>query len=363
MILSFQESGPRRKKRFRRPRRRGAGGVLVAEPATLPPGPLREASRSAYPKRAMRRSDVSRTVDVARLIHAAELTDVEHRIADVVLDRYPQSALLSSRLIASAAKVSPASVTRFSIKLGFADFWEMQNALKVEMRARLNTPPTRLALDSTRRKQTTHEMWERIVALDSENLARTRQLIDVAELERFIQAVANSNGFIYVIGSKKAGVVAHYFAVQLNQVRRGVRRLALSDAVADELLDLTSADMLVVFEPRRATKPLIQVVEAARRAKASIALFSDERPARSLVAAADFVFRTAIDAVSIFDSYAGLFALCHAVMAGVVQELGSRVRPRTEKLELLNRQFGIWAEVRTMRPGIDGQGGVAGSGA
>jgi DNA-binding MurR/RpiR family transcriptional regulator len=304
-----------------------------------------------------RATEVSRTLDVARRIHAAELTDVERKIAEVILDRYPQSALLSSRLIAVAAKVSPASVTRFSIKLGFADFWEMQNALKVEMRARLNTPPTRLAVDSRRRKQTTAEIWARVIELDSENLSRTKQLVDVRELERFIQSLAKGNGAVYVVGSKKASVVARYFAVQLNQVRGRVSLLTLADDLADQLLDLTSSDTLVVFEPRRATKALVHLVEQAQGNGSSVALFSDEKPARPLIAAADFTFRTAIDAVSLFDSYAGLFALCHAVMAGVVQEVGNRVRIRTERLETLNRQFGVWSDVVTTsdRGQVNGQ--------
>jgi DNA-binding MurR/RpiR family transcriptional regulator len=307
-------------------------------------------------------AEVTRTLDVARRIHAAQLTDVEQKIADVILDGYPQSALLSARLIAATAKVSQASVTRFSIKLGFADFWKMQNALKVEMRARLNSPPTRLAVDSRRRKQTTNEIWSRVVELDSENLSRTKQLVDVAELEKFIQSLARGNGAVYIVGSKKASVVARYFAVQLNQVRGRVSLVTLADDLADQLLDLTPSDTLVVFEPRRATKALVHLVDQAHSNGSSVALFSDEKPARALAAAADFVFRTAIDAVSMFDSYAGLFALCHALMAGVVQEVGSRVRTRTERLEELNRGFGVWSDTATPaadRVHADGQGQLA----
>ena len=277
-------------------------------------------------------------------IQAAALTPAEEGIAKAILDRYPQSALLNGRDLARLAGVSPASVTRFAAKLGYAGFQDLQDVLKVEIRARLMTPPKRLALDERSRRRNPAAVLRDALERDADNLHRTVSLIDGHEFVRFVRALnVRSSRTIYVAGSKKAATVAQYFATQLNQIRPNVVQLALADALPDRVLDFGERDLLVLFEPRRATRQLVRLADTARRAGMRLAVFSDEHPPKSL-ATADFLFPTAIDSLTIFDSYAALFALCHAVLAAFIQAAPRAVRLRTGKLESLNRAFVMWDE-------------------
>src|SRR5262245_39420067 len=79
-----------------------------------------------------------------RRIRQADLTPAERSIAAVVLDDYPRSALLSAGQLASTAGVSAASVSRFAAKLGYGSFAEVQEHLREELRARLESPSERL---------------------------------------------------------------------------------------------------------------------------------------------------------------------------------------------------------------------------
>ena len=54
-----------------------------------------------------------------------------------------------------------------------------------------------------------------------------------------------------------------------------------------------------------------------------------------------------VDAVSIFDSYAAMFALCDALLAAVVQHTPKIMRTRAERLEALNEAFATWQPSRT----------------
>lgn len=272
----------------------------------------------------------------------APLTGAEQKLAEVLSRRYPEAALLSARSMADAAGTSPASVTRFARKLGYSDFAELQAELAVEMRARLNSPPKRLTVDVTGRRKPAGALLRDVIARERENLDATVNMIDEAQLEVLARRLANNTkSAVYVAGSKKAGIVASYFAMQLTQLRHGVRLLDLSDALPDEVLDMSAKDLLIVFEPRRATEVLVRLLAEARDLGAETAAFTDEHPP-NVIAASDFLFRTKVDAISVFDSYAAMFALCDALLAAIVQHMPNSVRTRADRLEGLNARFTSW---------------------
>lgn len=276
----------------------------------------------------------------------ANLTAVESKLANVLSQRYPEAALLSARSMADAAGTSPASVTRFARKLGYTDFAELQAELAVEMRARLSSPPKRLTVDMPGRRKTTAALLRDLVARDRENLDATLSMIDEGMLDALMRRLAQgSRSQIYVTGSKKGSIVASYFAMQLAQLRRGVRLLSLSDLLADELLDMTHEDLLVIFEPRRATAMLVSLLTQARSVGAQVAAFTDEHPP-GIIAESDFLFRTKVDAISVFDSYAAMFALCDALLAAVALHVPRVVRERAERLEELNAALSTWYQPR-----------------
>jgi DNA-binding MurR/RpiR family transcriptional regulator len=282
---------------------------------------------------------------LARLTEA-NLTAVEAKLAHVLSQRYPEAALLSARSMAEAAGTSPASVTRFARKLGYSDFAELQAELAVEMRALLSSPPKRLTVDVPSRRRTTAALLRDVIARDRENLDATLSMIDEGMLDALMRRLAQSSrSQIYVTGSKKGSIVASYFAMQLAQLRRGVRLLNLSDLLADELLDMTEEDMLVIFEPRRATAMLVRLLGRARSVGARVAAFTDEHPP-GIIAESDFLFRTKVDAISVFDSYAAMFALCDALLAAVALHVPRVVRERAERLEELNTALATWYQPR-----------------
>jgi DNA-binding MurR/RpiR family transcriptional regulator len=278
-------------------------------------------------------------------LRTTPLTPSEDRIASVILDGYPESALLTAQTIAEKAGTSPATVSRLATKLGYQDFAEMQDDLRHALRAQLSSPSKRLMAQSGQSKRAS-ALLEQVFDLEASNLRRTAELTDGGKLEEFVERLDRSRrGRVYVAGSKKASVVARYFAVQLIQVRPRVQLLRTDDTLPDQLLDLAPGDVVVVFEPRRATKPTVKLVKAARSSGATVAVFTDERPP-PVLAESDFVFATTVDGVSMFDSYAGMFAICAAILAALISRNPREVRVRAERLESLNLDLDIWLDER-----------------
>jgi DNA-binding MurR/RpiR family transcriptional regulator len=278
-------------------------------------------------------------------LRTAPLTPSESRIASVILDGYPESALLTAQAIAEKAGTSPATVSRLATKLGYQDFAEMQADLRRALRAQLSSPSKRLLAQTSPPKRAA-ALLEQVIDLEVSNLRRTLELTDRAKLEELVERLGRSrHGRVYVAGSKKAGVVARYFTVQLSQLRPGVQLLRMDDTLADQLIDLAPGDVVVLFEPRRATKHAVKLIETVRSSGATVAVFTDERPP-AVLAESDFVFPTTIDAVSMFDSYAGLFALCAVILAALIGRNPAEARSRAEHLEALNLDFDTWLDER-----------------
>jgi DNA-binding MurR/RpiR family transcriptional regulator len=278
---------------------------------------------------------------LARL-RSARFTTVEARLAEVLIRGYPEAALLSARSMALAADTSPASVTRFARKLGYEDFAQLRAELAVEMRARLTSPPKRLTVDVPGRRKTAGALLRDVIAREKENLDATVAMIDEARLDALARRLAQeSRSLVYVAGSKKGRIVAGYFAMQLAQLRRGVQLLDLSELLADQILDMTADDLLVVFEPRRATASLVGLLAEARSLGTQVVAFTDEHPP-GVIAESDLLFRTKVDAISVFDSYAAMFALCDAILAAIINHAPKVVRARADRLEALNATLSTW---------------------
>lgn len=279
-------------------------------------------------------------------LRTAPLTPSESRIASVILDGYPESALLTAQAIAEKASTSPATVSRLATKLGYRDFAEMQADLRRALRAQLSSPSKRLLAQSGPPKRAA-ALLEQVIDIEVSNLRRTLELTDRGKLEELVECLGRSrHGRVYVGGSKKAGVVARYFTVQLSQLRPRVHLLRLDDTLADQLIDLAPGDVVVLFEPRRVTKHAVKLIEAAKSRGATVAVFTDERPPPAVLAESDFVFPTTVDAVSMFDSYAGIFALCAAILAALIGRNPADARSRAEHLDTLNLDFDTWLDER-----------------
>src|SRR5438552_19165674 len=86
-----------------------------------------------------------RLAGVAELVrqHQANLSPAERKLARVFLASYPIAGLESVARFAERAGVSAPTVTRFITKLGFRGYPEFQEALRLEVQARLSSPLAR----------------------------------------------------------------------------------------------------------------------------------------------------------------------------------------------------------------------------
>jgi hypothetical protein len=106
----------------------------------------------------------------------------------------------------------------------------------------------------------------------------------------------------------------------------------------------------------------VRTVKTASRAVAAQVVWSSRRGSRNIerigsarddaemdalkAAARQRLAATTVDAVSMFDSHAGIFALCSAILAALIGRNPAEARSRAEHLEALNLNFDTWLDER-----------------
>ncbi len=280
--------------------------------------------------------------DLYRLIRQANLTPSERRVADAVLEDYPQSALLSAQEVAARAQVSASSVSRFTAKLGYDTYGDLRDDLREHVRARLHSPGGRLGV-STARRSTPSDALSETIEIDIENLRRTLELVNGEVFDRLVRRLGNADGRIYVAASKKARVLAEYLTIPLNQIRRSVIPLKMDDGLPDRLLDTSSSDVLLALEPRRATRTLVRLVEHFTEVGAAVAVITDDS-LPPVLARVDYPIPVPVRSMSAFDSYTAYISVINAILAALIARAPARAKTRIDRLEQLNLAFDTWYE-------------------
>jgi DNA-binding MurR/RpiR family transcriptional regulator len=282
-----------------------------------------------------------RVSPLVRSMRRPDLTPAERAIARVLITDYPEAGLLSARALARSAAVSSPTVSRFATKLGYASFQELQEAMRLDLRARLSSPSERIP-QQLKSRRTPHDLLNEAVDADIDNLRRSRDQIDAGEFDRLVGRIGNPRGSVYVVGSKKGAVPARYLYVQLNQIREGVVLLETGDGITDGLLNVGPSDLLVAFAPRRSTRNLIETAQEFRRRGAAVAGLCDRFPSPEF-STADYLLTVVTHGVSLFDSYTAFSSLVNGIVAAVAAERGPRTRARMARVDGLNEAFDVWA--------------------
>ena len=274
----------------------------------------------------------SRVGDLVRL-RANTLSPAERRLARVLLASYPIAGLESVARFAERAGVSPPTVTRFITKLGFRGYPEFQEVIRHEVQARLSSPLARYRDEPPGRR--TDSVLSDALEVSRHTLKASLELLSHRDVEEAVELLADVRRRVMVLGGRVSSQLAHYLAGQLHLLRPGVGVVdSERSAPAQQLIDLRKGDVLVVFDYRRYQSDTIESARVAHAQGCNVILFTDPwlSPAS---ASARQVLVTSVDTIGPFDSLVGATAVVEAVVAAVLNRLGSRAQARMQSLDRL----------------------------
>jgi DNA-binding MurR/RpiR family transcriptional regulator len=145
-------------------------------------------------------------------------SDRKRNVGTWILEHHEDAAFLSTSQLAKACGVSESTITRFSTELGYERFADMQKDLRVIVKGKLSQME-RLEL-SKDRKDTNSSISKitKMMRTDMESIEKTILNIPEDELDKIVDAISSARN-VYVIGSRSAYGLAHYFGFALSWIK------------------------------------------------------------------------------------------------------------------------------------------------
>ncbi|SAL57029.1 RpiR family transcriptional regulator [Caballeronia udeis] len=265
-----------------------------------------------------------------------ELSEIDQRLADVILSAPGQLAMQTATELATTAQVSKATTTRFFQKLGYASY---DAARAVARAAQVGGSP--LYLQDRGRKNASTKLDDVIQAHlrhEVENLANTYRSLDTRMLSEVVDAVARARRVV-IIGYRHSHTVATMIRRELIQVRSDVVLLpAPGDTIGEYLGDLTAKDVVIIVGLRRRVPAVGLAAVALAEAGVPILYMSDViagKPARL----ARWVIRCHTDGLMLFDSTVGMTAVVNLICSLVAEHLLERDNNHLQRVEVMHERL------------------------
>lgn len=196
-----------------------------------------------------------------------QMSAIERRIADFLLENAHLLRDYSSQQLADALQISQSSVVKFSQKLGFKGYPDLKYSIG-ESVARGSDVPVKTAARSTRsatRESLAETLWQSKSRAEEE----TRLINDAGTLGE-IAALLSRAGKVFCIGIGEDGIAAQAFAQRLALL--GTLVVHHSDAVlmTASVSSAERGDVLMVFSEQGQHAPLNQLCRQFRERQGKI---------------------------------------------------------------------------------------------
>lgn len=261
-----------------------------------------------------------------------ELSEIDQRLADVILSAPGRLAMQTATELAASAQVSKATATRFFQKLGYASY---DDARAIARAAQVGGSPlylqargrTSSGLDDVIQAHLEHEIA---------NLANTYRSLDTGMLAEVVDSLARARRVV-IVGYRHSHTIAMMIRRELIQVRANVLVLpAPGDTLAEYLGDITPEDVVVNIGFRRRVPAVGWVAAALAEAGVPMLYLSDViagKPARL----ARWVIRCHTDGLMLFDSVVGVSALVNLICSLVAERLLEKGNSHLQRVEIMHQ--------------------------
>ncbi len=270
--------------------------------------------------------------------HLPDFSASDTRVARLILERYPISALGGIEDLARQSEVSAPTVTRFVKRLGFRKFTDFQRAIRLEVQ---DTEVSPLAL-LQKHQQKPAKTFQTDRGMMDHLAVAMQKLLDTStqrSLDKAAGLISDNKARIYLMGGRWSSIIAQYAAYQLITLRGEVHVLSLqaSGVREDRIADFTRKDVLLAFDFRRYQPETIAFCQTAKEFGVRIVLFTDLEQS-PIAEVADVVIPVTVETTTPMDTLAVAIAATDALLTRLVKTLGAQASTRMAMLETLRRK-------------------------
>lgn len=273
--------------------------------------------------------------------HLGDFSTSGTRVARLILEKYPVSALGGIEDIARQSGVSPPTVTRFVKQLGFRKFADFQRAIRLEVQDS-EASPLALFRKHQSRPAKRSDRDRMMIEQMSDSLRKLLETPTQRALDRAAAILGDARARIYLLGGRWSSAAAQYAAFQLTSLRGEIHVLApqASGVHADRIADFIRRDVLVAYDFRRYQPETIAFCQTAKQRGVQLVLFTD-LDLSPIADIADVVIPVTVECTSPLETLAVALAATDALLARLVRRLEPLASRRMAMLETLRRDANI----------------------
>lgn len=274
-------------------------------------------------------------------IAGARLSPNDKLVLDYILKNKEVSCFQTASEVAELLQVSPSSVIRVSVKLGYESFSRFKRALQEEL-AELRMKKIKVPIPYEKIKNhanlTEDELIEVMKENTLKNLEQDRNASDYMNYRRAAELISSAER-VFIVGFRTCAGFAMAFGVNLNCVRPCVYVVNGSHPTVDSLIDLTPRDTVIALSYERYSSDTLFAAEMAKRAGSKIVALTDKYTS-PLCPGADAVILNSTENLSFYNSYVSLTMSIEILVGLVSRKNKKQNEDRLIKMEEYLRETG-----------------------
>ncbi|WP_326902236.1 MurR/RpiR family transcriptional regulator [Kosakonia cowanii] len=255
------------------------------------------------------------------------LSPQEQRVAAFILDHFDDLVSYNSAELARLSGVSKATVSRLFRRLGYDNFKAMRDELRTLRQSGMPLAESREAVQG-------NTLLARHYKQEMANLTQWINSLDAEQFAAIIAALSAARRVV-IIGFRNSAPVALHLRQQLLQSRGQVAVMPQpGQTLAEEIVDLTEEDMVVMVAFRRRPRGVRPLLETLQSRGVPVLVLSESQ-ASGLKAVSRWHIGLPLDSVSAFDSYSSAMSLVNLLANALLHTTLSEGRQRIHTIAAL----------------------------
>lgn len=256
-----------------------------------------------------------------------ELSPQEQRVASFIMDHFDDLMSYNSAELARLSGVSKATVSRLFKRLGYDRFKEMRDEVRTLRQSGMPLTENRDAVQG-------NTLLARHYKQEMANLTQWVNALDAVQFADVVQALGAAQR-VFILGLRNSAPVALHLRQQLMQIRGQVSLMPQpGQTLAEELVDITPQDVVVVVAFRRRPRVIRPVLEALHKQGVPTVAISEPQAA-GITTLARWYFGLPLDSVSAFDSYSSAMSLVNLLANALLHSALTEGRQRIHNIASL----------------------------
>lgn len=229
-------------------------------------------------------------------------------IANFILEDYDKAAFMTAASLGKSIDVSESTVVRFANRLGYEGYRDLQKDLQELIKNKLTTIQRLNLAESEYSKDDT---LEKLMERDMDNIKKTINQVNIGEFDEAVDLVLKAKKK-YIVGLRTSSFLAGYLGFYLNFIMDNVNVIrSESNDIFEQLLRITSDDVLIVITYPRYSKRIMEVVEFAKDRETPIITITDSKMSPAAVES-DISLIAISDMLSFIDSLVAPMSLINS---------------------------------------------------